>query len=223
MKNWALLVTGLYLLIIVILTVPVILLAFVPAVGLGDALKTYLFLPYWLWLAIMVVSQFALLGVPVQVASLRPVSRGSIWRTVLAGGLMAGGLAAGAFASFYEFVFRDQDHSKHNWSGWTALILGLLTWCIWAKIFSRMSYQTEPADLVTRQCRALLKGSVLELLIAVPTHIVARCRDYCCAGLLTFLGLTMGISVMLFAFGPAVLFLFVQRWKRLHPMAYVKI
>ena len=69
-----------------------------------------------------------------------------------------------------------------------------------------MSRNTEPADLVSRQCRALLKGSVLELLVAVPTHVVARYRDYCCAGFLTFIGLTMGVSVMLFAYGPAVFF-----------------
>jgi len=217
MKNWALMVAGLYLLILVILTVPAILLAFVPEVRVGDAFKTYAFLPYWLWLAAMVISQFALLSVPVRVASLRPVSRGSIWRTVLAGGVMAGGLAAGAFLSIYEFVFRDLDHSKHSWHGWTALVLGLLTWGVWAKVFGRMSRSAEPTDLVSRQCRALFKGSVLELLIAVPTHIVARCRDYCCAGFLTFIGLTMGVSVMLFAFGPAVLFLFVERWKRVHP------
>jgi hypothetical protein len=80
-----------------------------------------------------------------------------------------------------------------------------------------MSRDTEPADMVSRQCRALLKGSILELLIAVPTHVVARYRDYCCAGFLTFIGLTMGVSVMLFAYGPAVFFLFVERWKRLHP------
>jgi hypothetical protein len=54
-------------------------------------------------------------------------------------------------------------------------------------------------------------------LIAVPTHVVVRCRDYCCAGFLTFIGLTMGVSVMLFAYGPAVFFLYVERWKRLHP------
>ena len=57
----------------------------------------------------------------------------------------------------------------------------------------------------------------VELLIAVPTHVVARCRDYCCAGLMTFIGLTMGVSVMLFAYGPAVYFLFAERWRRLHP------
>jgi len=71
--------------------------------------------------------------------------------------------------------------------------------------------------LLSRQCSLLLKGSILELLIAVPTHIVARCRDYCCAGFMTFIGLTMGVAVMLFSFGPAVFFLYADRWKRLHP------
>jgi hypothetical protein len=30
-------------------------------------------------------------------------------------------------------------------------------------------------------------------------------------------GLTLGLSVMLFSFGPAVFFLYVDRWRRLHP------
>jgi hypothetical protein len=51
----------------------------------------------------------------------------------------------------------------------------------------------------------------------VPTRMVARYRDYCCAGFLTFIGLTMGVSVMLFSFGPAVLLLYADRWRRLHP------
>ena len=216
MKNWALLVAALYLLILAVLTVPVVLLAFMPEAGFGQAVTSYTYLPYWLWLAIMAVSQFVLLSVPVRVASLRPVSRGPIWRTVIACGLMAGGLAVGAFLSLYEFFIRDKP-VKESWSEWPALIIGLLTWGIWAIVFARMSRATTPTDLVSRQCRALLKGSVLELLIAVPTHIVARCRDYCCAGLMTFIGLTMGLSVMLFAFGPALLFLFAERWKRLHP------
>ena len=218
MKNWALIVAGLYVLVFAILTIPAILLAFVPTVGLGAAASAYLCWPYWLWLVVMGICQVTLLAVPVRVASLRPVTRGPVWRTFLTGGLLAGSLAAAAFLSIYEFIYRDQDkHTWHNWYGWTALFLGMLTWCIWAVIFARISQKVEPGDLVSRQCRWLFRGSVLELLIAVPTHIVARCRDYCCAGFLTFLGLTMGFSVMLFAFGPALLFLFAERWKRLHP------
>jgi hypothetical protein len=34
---------------------------------------------------------------------------------------------------------------------------------------------------------------------------------------MTFVGLTLGISVMLLSFGPAVFFLYAERWRRLHP------
>ena len=219
MKRWALIVAALYFVIMVVLTVPAILLAFVPQLGLGEAAGAYRYWPYWLWLGVMTASQWALLAVPVRLAERRPVARGPVWGTVLAGGLLAGGLAVGAGFSLYELVYGDKagDAGHFNRGCWAALGLGLLTWCLWAVVFARISRNAPPADLVTRQCRRLFQGSVLELLIAVPTHIVARCRDYCCAGFLTFVGLTMGVSVMLFAFGPAVFVLFVERWKRLHP------
>lgn len=214
-KHWAWIVAALYAAVLLVLTMPAILLAFAPTMRVGDAAGVFVTWPYWLWLAVMFVSQFALLAVPVRVANLRPVTQGPVWRTILAGALMAGGLVAGAFFSIYEFIMRD--NGDGDWSGWMAFKLALLAWCVWALIFSRMSHTAEPADLVSRQCRWLFRGSILELLIAVPTHIVARYRDYCCAGLLTFIGLTMGVSVMLFAYGPSVFFLFVERWKRLHP------
>ena len=88
---------------------------------------------------------------------------------------------------------------------------------MWTLVFYRTSRDAAPMDVITRQCRYLLKGSILELLVAVPTHIVARARDYCCAGFWTFLGIAFGVSVMLFSFGPGVFFLFAARWKRLHP------
>jgi hypothetical protein len=215
MKRWALIVAALYLAILAVLTVPFILLAFVPKVHL-DAFKVFTLWPYWLWLAVMVISQFTLLGVPVRLASLRPVTRGPVWKTVLAGGLMAGGLVVGACFSIEELIFADHP-PQTNWDVWTFVLLGLLTWLIWALVFLRIGRTVPPTDFVTQHCRALFKGSILELLIAVPSHIVARCRDYCCAGWMTFIGLTMGFSVMLFAYGPAVFFLFAERWKRLHP------
>ena len=217
MKNWAWLVAGLYVLIIMVLTVPVGWAAFAPHATLKDVGSSFAAWQYWLWLAVMLAGQVALLAVPVRVASMRPVTRGPVWRTILAGGLMAGGLGGGAFLSIYEFVFRDKNDFRYPL--WIAVGLGVLTWIVWAVIFARMGRTTEPADLVTRQCQWLFKGSILELLIAVPTHIVARYRDYCCAGILTFIGLTMGFSVMLFSFGPAVFFLAAARWKRLHPKA----
>ena len=126
-----------------------------------------------------------------------------------------GALLVGALYSIYEFIFRDK--GPGNWIWWSAVAAGVLVWCAWTVVFFRLSRGVEPADVISRQCRLLLKGSILELLIAVPTHIVARYRDYCCAGFMTFIGLTLGISVMLFSFGPAVFFLYVGRWRRLHP------
>jgi hypothetical protein len=215
MKRWALVVVGLYGLILTALTVPVIVLAFGGQDNLADVAKVYAYWPYWIWLVVMLISQAALLVVPVRVASRRPVSRSSLLPTILAAGLMIGGLAAGAMCSIYEFLFQDQGGG--NWIWWSAIGVAVLSWCAWTLVFFRMSRNESPAGIISRQCRLLLKGSILELLIAVPTHIVARCRDYCCAGVMTFIGLAMGTAVMLFSFGPGVYFLFVERWQRLHP------
>ena len=219
MKRWALLVAGLYFLILFVLTVPVIMLAFASKADWptwAEAAEVYTVWQYWLWLAIMVISQAALLTVPVGATSRRPVTQRSLWPTILAAGLMAGGLVIGGIFSIYEFATRSIDLT--SWHGWGTLAAGSLTWVLWTLVFLRMGRNAEPTDVISKQCRLLLKGSILELLIAVPTHIVARSRDYCCAGFMTFVGLTMGIAVMLFSFGPAVFFLFQERWKRLHPV-----
>lgn len=222
MKRWAFLVAALYLLILFALTVPVMVLAL--GTGAGRPLDESMALDviatpgYWAWVAVMIVSQLALLSVPVRVASRRPMTRGALWPTVLVAGLMMGILVMAAFFAFDEFAYKGNDDG--NWLGWSGFAAGAATWLIWAVIFGRAARTVPPRDLVTRQCRLLFAGSILELLIAVPTHIVARYRDYCCAGFMTFIGLTMGISVMLFAFGPALYFLFAERWRRLHPQKF---
>ena len=128
---------------------------------------------------------------------------------------MASGLVVGGVLSIWEFVEGQQALDQWWWP--VAVALLLVIWGLWSFVFVRISRQTQPADFVSRLCGWLFRGSILELLIAVPTHIVARYRNYCCAGFMTFIGLTMGISVMLFSFGPAVYFLYVKRWRRLHP------
>jgi hypothetical protein len=218
-KRWAFLVAALYFLILAALTVPVLVLAFGSELSTGtpllQALPVYTKAPYWIWLVVMAGCQLALLCVPVRVASRRPVTRGALWPTILVAGLMMAILVMAAFFAFDEFVGKGS--SGTNWISWIGLTAGAATWGIWAIVFGRAARTEAPRDLVSRQCRLLFQGSVLELLIAVPTHIVARYRDYCCAGVMTFIGLAMGISVMLFAFGPALYFLFAERWRRLHP------
>jgi hypothetical protein len=215
MKRWALVVVGLYLLILVVLTVPVTLLAFAPQASAKDIAEAYLHFPYWLWVGVMVLGQAALLVVPVRIANRRPVARRSLLLPVVTAGLMMGALAVGALYSLYECAMRDK--ALDDWFRWGAIGAGVVIWCVWAVLFYRSSRGVEPSGVISHQCRLMFRGSILELLVAVPTHIVARSRDYCCAGAMTFVGLTLGISVMLFSFGPAVFFLYAARWRRLHP------
>lgn len=220
MAQWACVVAALYVVALLALIGPVAWVAGGEFITPAQLVKSYRDDPeawrwFSLWLGVMAVSQVALLAVPVRVASRRPMTRGAVWPTILAGGFATGLLVLGAVLSLTEFLTHDADLD----SATARRTLGLagLTWGFWALVFYRLSRQLEPKDFVARHCRWLLRGSILELLIAVPTHMVVRHRNYCCAGTMTAIGLALGVAVMLFAYGPAVYFLFVDRWRRLHP------
>ena len=75
MKRWALLVALLYGLILVALTIPATMAAFAPDASFAEVTRVFNYWPYWLWLAVMILSQAALLLVPVAPAIGRPTSR----------------------------------------------------------------------------------------------------------------------------------------------------
>jgi membrane protein implicated in regulation of membrane protease activity len=106
-------------------------------------------------------------------------------------------------------------------SGWQSTLSFffpvLVFWLLWAVIFRRATRSDDPETLLNRAVRWLLRGSILELFVAVPSHVIARRRDDCCAPAGTFWGIATGISVMLLCFGPGVYFLFVERIKKLRP------
>jgi hypothetical protein len=169
---------------------------------------------YWVVVGVFAAAQVAMLLVPIDISRRRPESHRSILGLVAASGLMVGILGFGAVISVNEFIRRDHADTTN-----AAIPFGVLfgLWALWTVMFYRAGRNQAPMDVVARQCSLLLKGSILELLVAVPTHIAARSRDYCCAGLYTFLGIAFGVAVMLFSYGPGVFFLFAARWRRLHP------
>ena len=57
----------------------------------------------------------------------------------------------------------------------------------------------------------LLKGSILEMLVAIPCHVIVRRRQECSAPAVTSFGIVSGIAIMLISFGPSVLFLYKKR------------
>ena len=98
-------------------------------------------------------------------------------------------------------------------------MLGLvaLFWLVWGLIFHHFAKSDEAETLVQRTTRWLIRGSILELLVAVPSHIVTRQREDCCAPMRSVWGIVTGISVMLMSFGPGVLFLFARKMRQKKP------
>ena len=166
----------------------------------------------WAYLGTVFLAQAALLSVPVNIAQKRPVAKRTIVPLVIATSLMMGLLAAGVAWAINETVTKGDSSTR---TSLIILAIFLLMWSLWASVFFRWSKKMEPRDLIGRQCKYLFRGSILELLVVVPAHILARQRDYCCAGVQTFLGIAFGISVMLFSFGPGIFFLFAERMNHL--------
>jgi hypothetical protein len=218
-NRWALAVVGLYAATLFVMIGPLVMLAFLDAPKSAQDLANGLVniygnWPFWIWFDVMVIGQAALLVLPVAKAEGRPVRRATVFKPLIAAGFMAGLLVFAAIVSIVEFLASDPFQDGAAQSG---LAAGLAVWVGWTIVFYLASRRHPSHSIMASQCRLLLRGSALELLIAVPTHIVARSRDYCCAGFMTFLGLVFGISVMLFSFGPGLFFLFLIRWRQVRP------
>jgi len=213
MKRGSIVIALLYAGLLLVLTWPVIALAFLGETGV-EPKRIFADWHYWAWIGLFLAGQAALLTVPVRLTDKRPVTKRSLILPVAAASLMMGLLAAGFVLAAGEAILKDA-LSEPLWQ--TAVGECILVWLLWASIFSRWSRGLEPKTFLGRQCRAMYRGSVLELLVAVPLHIYVRGKDYCCAGFATFVGIALGMAVMLFSFGPGVYFLYAERWKRLHP------
>ena len=209
---------------------------------LHDALQLYLNWGYWLWLAVLVAGQALLLLLPISIAERRlPARRPLKLPVIVTAFFLANLFFAGVFSLLCAFIkdnafgvfalpnlFLNLANTlNHNPAtnasvpGWQSVLSILVPvfvfWLVWAIIFRRATKSDEPDALLKRITRWLLRGSILELLVAVPSHIVVRRRDDCCAPVGTFWGIATGISVMLLCFGPGVFFLFVERFNRLRP------
>jgi len=244
MKRWAVLTVLLYALALILLTAPVILIAFGnwgihKGSNLHGILQIYLAWGYWLWLAVLVAGQALLLLLPLKIAERRLEPRRSLQTPVLVAGFLMANLCFAGLFSILCAVFADKagdyfnlsllftfnanpnNQAAANSSDLGSLLTAIFTvlafWLIWAIVFRRFAQAHDPDALPKRVTRWLLRGSILELLVAVPSHVIVRRRGDCCAPAGTFWGIATGISIMLLCFGPGVFFLFVERFQRLKP------
>ena len=148
-----------------------------------------------------------------RVASRRPITRRSLWIPLLGSGLLAALLAIGGGVALVEFANGAGESSGQ----FMPVVFGTAgaVWLGWTLVFWLMSWRRTTDAVGARLHRWLLAGSVLELLVAVPTHVVVRRREECCAGVGTAFGICAGVAVMVMAFGPSVAFLYYRRWKQI--------
>jgi len=246
MKKWAVLTVLLYAIALVVMMVPAILMAFVGKEGMTFQTSLEVFKEWFFWVcfAVLVAGQALLLLLPIDISERRFTPRRPLKMPVLVTAFFIGLLFFAGFFSILCAAFRDngfmlldpvydwtviKNAMTHGgqadnvdessgfgfWLGGLGMIL--IFWAVWGMIFYRSAKNDDAESLVKRSTRWLLRGSILELLVAVPSHIIVRRRDDCCAPLGTFWGITTGLAVMLLCFGPGVFFLFVERIKRKRP------
>jgi len=234
MKRWAIFTVLLYALALMLLTVPVITLAFGDwasnAMSVRDALGIFTEWGYWIWLAVLLAGQSLLLLLPISLAERRLPARRPLKTPVIVSAFFLASLVMAGVSALLCAGIGDDGMEVFNYlaplvadpnhaDGWSfigsVLVTLLLFWLIWAIVFRHYSRNDEPEALLKRSTRWLLCGSILELLVAVPSHVIVRRRDDCCAPLGTFWGIATGLSVMLLCFGPGVYFLFVKRMEKL--------
>jgi NADH:ubiquinone oxidoreductase subunit K len=166
-------------------------------------------------LAGIVLSQAALLFIPVRITTRRPIVRRSLWPGVIAAGFLFALLfLAGVWVTLVAW---QGDHAGDMGWEWMTLPAAGALWIGWATFFWIAGRRHDPTSIANRMQEYLIHGSVLELLVAVSAHVISRNRGDCCAQILTLMGIATGVAVALVAFGPAVLILVYRRCQSLRP------
>lgn len=206
MRRWGIVITVFYAAVVIVLLGPG--LALLTGRPLSEVSDFYSAWVLWLWVLFLVAGQGLLLFLSVDTSHRRLRPRRHILYSLITGALLFALLSAGLVWSLDAALFGDQaiTVSSSDW-GIVATWIGL--WLAWGWVF--WLYLRQRSNALDGVLSWLLKGSVLELLVAVPCHVLVRQRDECSAPALTGFGIVTGVAVMLLSFGPGVLFLYRRR------------
>jgi len=212
MRKWGFIVSTVYAFIVIALLIPAGLLI------AGDVRfpeffhdLEELYAQWFLWVPVfmLIVGQATLLFLSVDTSGKRLQPRAPLIRPVIVTSMLLLLMTVAACACAGVAIYGDEPDRKLPGNPvWVFVGMGLV-WAGWGVLFYLHARGKTPA--ASQAVKWLLRGSVLELLIAVPCHVIVRRRDDCCAPLATSCGITTGIAVMLIAFGPTVLLLYKKR------------
>jgi hypothetical protein len=163
----------------------------------------------WTRLAIFLLVQALLLFLSVETSFKRLEPRSHILVSCTVAALLMAVLTAAGFWSLGFGVVGEGFGRAFFPTDGTVLVFCVGLWLVWGILF--YFYFRNSSAVITRLVSWLLRGSVLELLIAAPCHIIVRRRNDCSAPVVTSFGIATGLAIMLLSFGPSVLFLYKKR------------
>jgi uncharacterized membrane protein len=216
MAKWAFWTVLLYIGLVIVLFVPALLwLAYPGENSISGIVDMYCAWQFWAIFGIILLIQATLLLVPVKISNDSYQSRRHIWFPVVATALALSIVLIGIIWSILAVIWAD-DGLEIGYP-WASLAFFGVSWFVWSVLFYRFYCDADPKKLTQRLTTWLLRGSILELLVAVPSHIIVRRRGDCCAHGFTFFGIATGIVIMALAFGPGLFFLFCKRFEEMMP------
>ncbi|HEY6945810.1 MAG TPA: hypothetical protein VI431_11775 [Candidatus Acidoferrum sp.] len=209
MRKWGILISAIYALIVVALLVPTAILVAGPS-DLSEFAQATLgaYREWLLWVPIVIVlgGQALLLSLSVDASQKRLKPRAHILLSCSVGAILTALLTFAVMGAIGVGIKGDKFGEGTFASPFLFFAVAWLFWGIVFYLFLRNS-----SVAVNRVLSWLLRGSVLELLIAVPCHVIVRRRHDCSAPIVTSFGIVTGIAIMLLSFGPSVLFLYKKR------------
>ena len=202
MKRWVLLTLLLYFLSLSILTVPILTIFNEEA----DLLLSF----FVFMVPALLLIQIILLLIPLDVVRERPVKKRKAVTSVIFGAIPMAVLVLFFVWSMANLIWGESALDPFITNVSILLTIGI-SWICWGLLFFRAHSSKNPDSLTQCITKWLLRGSILEMIIAIPAHIVARHREECCAPPITLIGISTGLAVALMSFGPGIFFLFAKR------------
>ena len=101
---------------------------------------------------------------------------------------------------------------------WPVASAMVISWLLWAVVFGIYWRRGNRADQLGRMLRGLMGGSILELLVATPVHVLVGSKDHCYCERGSYTGLVLGGTVLLWTFGPGLVLLFLREKERRSPL-----
>jgi hypothetical protein len=126
---------------------------------------------------------------------------------VLGAAFMAMMLTVGSIATVLELVDSWDDVIDNDWVVPAAAVM---VWVVWALVFYAYWRKGTRFEQLRTMAHGLIVGSILELIVASGVFIWKSDDDNCWCARGSYAGLVFGATVMIWAFGPGLLFLFLR-------------